>query len=465
VIKLLSPVFFLLICFYNSAAQDKIKYFKSVHIEYLNNENKDNYIFSKTETPSIFHFSFHNNKNEKVSFHFKSKHKKIFAEQIENHLKRKDIITHGKYSLISPEQYIIDGQYNNGVPSGRWTEKTLDGIIKKEIYYSNTNEIIYATKKFYSPRGKIQMSSNYKNGIKDGEEKLYHTNGQALSICHYLNGKKQGYKAYYDINNKLISNELYEEDELSIRKERLQLLLNQLEGGEKTPGFVGGYNSLLEALQQKLLTKEITTNDNDIIDLSLLINSQGKIDSIYTNNKVLKDSLIEKVFDNTIDIGINEVCDAKFPYYLDLKIYISDVINKVEQPLFLTPKDFRYNNKYGWVQTFSYSWKKFDILDLSMAQPPVFPGGESALAFYISYSVKYPEDAIKHNIEGTINVSFVIEYDGSITNVKNINSVHPSIDKEAVRVVQKMPNWSPGKDENGNAYRTCMTIPIHFVLR
>ena len=94
---------------------------------------------------------------------------------------------------------------------------------------------------------------------------------------------------------------------------------------------------------------------------------------------------------------------------------------------------------------------------------PKFPGGEQAMMEYIAKNVKYPEDAIKKNQSGRVFVSFVIEKDGSITEVKVLRSVYESLDDEAIRVVKAMPKWTPGKMK-GEPVRVAYTLPIFFKL-
>ena len=96
-----------------------------------------------------------------------------------------------------------------------------------------------------------------------------------------------------------------------------------------------------------------------------------------------------------------------------------------------------------------------------VGQQPSFPGGREELFKYLTYNVKYPIDAAKNKIEGRVLVTFVVEHDGSISNVDVANSVYPSLDKESIRVVSGMSKWIPGK-VNGKTVRVKYTIPITF---
>ncbi len=101
---------------------------------------------------------------------------------------------------------------------------------------------------------------------------------------------------------------------------------------------------------------------------------------------------------------------------------------------------------------------------LIVEQMPSFPGGETELRKYLAQEVKYPVIAQENGIQGRVFVKFVIDKDGSVTNVEVARPFDPSLDKEAVRVVKSMPKWSPGK-QRGKAVRVSYTVPINFVLQ
>ena len=96
-------------------------------------------------------------------------------------------------------------------------------------------------------------------------------------------------------------------------------------------------------------------------------------------------------------------------------------------------------------------------------QMPIFPGGDAAMMKYLSENVKYPALAIKAQEQGRVVVSFTVEKDGAISDVKVARSVTPSLDAEAVRVVKAMPNWTPGK-QDGQLVRVRYNVPVSFKL-
>lgn len=102
----------------------------------------------------------------------------------------------------------------------------------------------------------------------------------------------------------------------------------------------------------------------------------------------------------------------------------------------------------------------YDVVE----QMPSFPGGSSKLMTYLSQNIKYPVVAEEHGIQGRVVVQFVVERDGSISDVKIVNSADPLLNSEAVRVIKSMPKWTPGK-QDGQPVRVKYTIPVTFKLQ
>ena len=104
--------------------------------------------------------------------------------------------------------------------------------------------------------------------------------------------------------------------------------------------------------------------------------------------------------------------------------------------------------------------KVFDVVE----EMPSFPGGQGALMAFLNSNIKYPVVAQENGVQGRVIVGFVVERDGSITDVKVMRSVDPSLDREAQRVIKAMPKWKPGK-QNGSAVRVKYTVPVVFRLQ
>ena len=95
---------------------------------------------------------------------------------------------------------------------------------------------------------------------------------------------------------------------------------------------------------------------------------------------------------------------------------------------------------------------------------PSFPGGEAKLMEYVSKNIKYPQIARETGIQGRVFVNFVVEPDGSVSNVTVLRGIGGGCDEEAMRVVKNMPKWKPGK-QRGKAVRVQYMLPVNFRLQ
>ena len=92
---------------------------------------------------------------------------------------------------------------------------------------------------------------------------------------------------------------------------------------------------------------------------------------------------------------------------------------------------------------------------------PTFPGGLDRFYQFLQYNIKYPAEAFKNKIQGKVFVGFVVEKDGSLTDVKVLRGIGSGCDEEAARVIKKSPKWRPGI-QNGRPVRVQFVVPISF---
>lgn len=97
-------------------------------------------------------------------------------------------------------------------------------------------------------------------------------------------------------------------------------------------------------------------------------------------------------------------------------------------------------------------------------QQPDFPGGEKALIAYIKNNLKYPAFAEENGIQGRVTLSFVVEKDGSISNINVLRSPAEELSQEAIRIVKSMPKWKPGVLKGENV-RVKYVLPVTFRLQ
>ncbi len=95
---------------------------------------------------------------------------------------------------------------------------------------------------------------------------------------------------------------------------------------------------------------------------------------------------------------------------------------------------------------------------------PNFPGGLPAFGKYLSKNIQYPPIARENNIQGRVIVNFVVEKDGSLTDIKVVRGIGGGADEEAIRVLKKSPKWTPGI-QNGRPVRVSYTVPVNFTLQ
>lgn len=107
---------------------------------------------------------------------------------------------------------------------------------------------------------------------------------------------------------------------------------------------------------------------------------------------------------------------------------------------------------------------KEEQIFVGVEQMPEFPGGESAMRQFLGRNVNYPAAATRANVSGRVTVQFVVEKDGSIGQVKVLRGIGFGCDEEAIRVVQSMPKWNPGK-QNGKPVRVYFTLPVVYTLQ
>lgn len=94
---------------------------------------------------------------------------------------------------------------------------------------------------------------------------------------------------------------------------------------------------------------------------------------------------------------------------------------------------------------------------------PMFPGGEDALATYLTENIQYPASAAEMGIEGVVTVDFMVKSDGTIGEAKIVRMIDPDLEDEAVRVIKAMPKWNPGM-KGGAAVDAWFRLPIKFRL-
>ena len=183
-----------------------------------------------------------------------------------------------------------------------------------------------------------------------------------------------------------------------------------------------------------------------IVGVTLALNAKTVTDVVYKNDEPQKQVPVKKGKKNaTIKTGGNQ----------DIQI-IETVVDEEDQKKTETEKQDAFKAEGTFIPN---DEPAFDVVE----EMPQFPGGAPALLEFLSKNIRYPKEAFESNVQGRVLATFVVEKDGSISETKVVKAVDPMLDEEAIRVLNSMPNWTPGK-QSGKAVRVKYTVPINFRL-
>ena len=211
---------------------------------------------------------------------------------------------------------------------------------------------------------------------------------------------------------------------------------------ESMPAFLGGQDSLFRYLSQNIRYPEVskTQKEEGRAIVQFVITKTGAVDSV----KVVKSSGY-----TALDAEALRVVES-MPKWIPGKKFGKAVNMKYTIPVnFKLPENKPAEEKRVFTK---------------LERQPEFPGGKEALLKFLKDNVQYPKDAQRNSEEGRSVVSFIVNKDGSISDVKVVKSSgSPSLDEEAVRVLSSMPDWKPGLQE-GRPVKTKYTVPVTFSL-
>ncbi len=210
-----------------------------------------------------------------------------------------------------------------------------------------------------------------------------------------------------------------------------------LDAAEIMPQFPGGMDELKAYLSENIVypAKAMENNVQGKVIIGFIVNKNGDVSDV----KVLK--------------GIGSGCDEEA---------VRIVTN---MPAWIPGKngDETVNVSFKLPISFVLSNEKEEDIFAVVEVMPKFPGGTGELMKYLSNNIKYPEEAFANKVDGRVFVSFVVEKDGKVSDVSVLRGIGHGCDKEAIRVVESMPNWNPGT-QKGKPVRVKYNLPIRFVL-
>ncbi len=186
--------------------------------------------------------------------------------------------------------------------------------------------------------------------------------------------------------------------------------------------------------------------------------SECKVNEFFANHQILEQKKSSKV-----EISVNGEIDKDVVFIVDGKRVSSiDDINpeNIDHIEVLKDKDslakMGITDAKGVIRITTKSLAEVEDM-------PEYPGGMEAMMKFVAENLNYPKQMEKDKVEGRVLLSFIVEKDGSVTNIEAVESPHPALTQEAIRVVSSMPKWKPGK-QDGKEVRVQFMLPINFKL-
>lgn len=281
---------------------------------------------------------------------------------------------------------------------------------------------------FYYPSGKLQAQGSFRKGLRDGSWKYYYENGGLQREVIFSDSTFSPVVAY-DLNGKKTINngngpwnfeyERYNEKETAIIK-------GQFKNGEKD----GKWTCLLSS--GEVVYREIY--------------KQGKF----------KSGIVFFPFRSAIRIPFENQFALPYKFEVTEKFKSTPQTERRHYPL-LT---FLPTDKSDSLGQKNRDDEKVFIAVEKLAE---FPGGGAAFMKFLKQNIVYPDEAREKKIQGKVYVKFIVERDGSLSNIELMRRLSPTLDQEALRVISLFPPWKPGK-QNGKEVRSVFVLPINFLI-
>ena len=321
------------------------------------------------------------------------------------------------------------------IADGTYTYYNKDETIQSSILYKE-GKTLQRTQ--FHPNGQTKSMIAYNDKVLDGEYKMWHANGKLYFSGYYANNLKNGDFEVYNDTGELLKKGGYQEGKL-ISGENIVLDMVYRDP-EIAAMFKSGDAAFNEYLSQKGLeletSKIVTTNKK--ITLDLITDKSGKIAGLQNIARAtpIESELIKALFKDCPDFSPATIENIPVQSVQNFTLDFS------KDGIKICPQDKTL---------------------MGVKKMPEFPGGQAAFNQYLATSLKYPVEAAKAGIQGVVLVTYVVDEEGKIVNVKLVRGIDPLLDLEAIRVIETMPKHTPG-EENGIPVKVRLTIPVKFAF-
>lgn len=343
------------------------------------------------------------------------------------------------------------GMYKDGQKTGDWKCLHQNGQLSKVEFYKNDvpkGEVVA-----YYEDGTVKYKTKYNDGLQDGPYVEYHENAQLKIEGTYDNGLATSTYQQWDEDGQLVFKRTYAEGEV---------ISETWYGSDGKPLAPSALLTLPQlrtdhkAGMQDMLRSQSKHWVNDRGVYNFVIGPDGRVEDVKvveTCNDYM-DTLIMDVIKG-LEFEPGAVLGESSAFGNDMVVDMNySTIEKIELGNYYQMPDESADDKEA---------KRFEQSFMIVEEMPEFPGGMDELFQYLGKNTTYPAIAKDEGAEGVVYAQFVVRRSGMVSNVEILRGVHPELDREALRVVRKMPLWTPGK-QRGKKVNVYYKLPFRFRL-
>lgn len=360
---------------------------------------------------------------------YKFKGKKFNLTYLQAHLSEKELLRDGMHTVFSANQ----------------------SVAAEMIYMNDT----LREQTYYYPNGAKQMTLSGDENTLNGEFTMWHPNGTISFLGRYKNNLKNGEFKSFDESGTLERKGVYESGKLISGESVVQDLVYD------TPEVPAQPVDSIEAFNEYLKTKTV-----DLAAVKQI--KEGIIKEFYLHLTLDKKGHIHKmeisIVLSPLEVEIVNTAFKRFQGFKPALMEGAPVRSILKLPLILSNQGLQTNTSIETQLLANENDSQADSAYTMVEEMPEFTGENGDLRLFIAKTVRYPLEVATAGIMGKIYVNFIIREDGKVVNATIVRSVHPLLDAEAIRVVQSMPPWKPGR-LNGKPVRVSFTVPINFVIQ
>jgi len=360
--------------------------------------------------------------------------------------KTRFLFTKKKFELIHATDYLVSDDL---ILDGSHVSFFENGSIDKELIYKNGT--LKQETEFY-PNGERKSVVSGDDQVKNGVYQMWYLNGQLSFTGEYSNNLKNGEFQQFDESGNLMKKGTYRYGKLVSGEPVVQDIIY------KVPEIKAESTKAKESINKELKLRFDELNKaksfpRQKVKLNLIIDKTGRV--IEVRKGTVVDTLLLSVFNKLLkDIAV----------FFPAKVENIPVDSELTLEFQLSPQQFALVTEEPLLsvdkESDSTSENQPDVYNTA-DQMPEYPGGQKGLQNFLARTVRYPIEALQKGIQGKVFVNFVIDETGEVTKIQVAKGVHKSLDQEAVRVVQLMPQWTPGM-QDGKAVKVSYTVPISF---